>query len=90
MTPLISSGTRAKGIPPLSDPMIDRFCVQILPKINHKIKWLDVESSSMEPILLSTSYPNLNGLGLYDLALETARDLFTGKIFFSILSIINY
>jgi hypothetical protein len=36
-------------------------------------------SSSIERILLCKSYPNLNVLGLYNLSLETARDLFTGK-----------
>jgi len=73
-----------------TNAMLDRFRLQILPKIHHKIEWLSVESSSIERILLCTSYPNLNGLGLYDLSLETARDLFTGKIFSSILAIIHY
>ncbi|CAF2848469.1 unnamed protein product [Rotaria sp. Silwood2] len=43
---------------PLNNPMLDRFCLQILPKIHDKIKWINVESSSMERILLSTNYPN--------------------------------
>ncbi|CAF4313128.1 unnamed protein product, partial [Rotaria sordida] len=46
---------------PLPDLMLDRFCSQILPKIGHKIKWLDLEPFSMERIL-STNYPNLFGL----------------------------
>ncbi|CAF4319627.1 unnamed protein product [Rotaria sp. Silwood2] len=62
---------------PLNNPMLDRFCLQILPKIHDKIKWINVESSSMERILLSTNYPNLNGLGLYDLEIEIAEHLFT-------------
>ncbi|CAF3432885.1 unnamed protein product, partial [Rotaria sp. Silwood2] len=62
---------------PLNNPMRDRFCLQILPKIHDKIKWINVESSSMERILLSTNYPNLNGLGLYDLEIEIAEHLFT-------------
>jgi hypothetical protein len=66
----------------LPDPILDRFCVQILPKIHHKIRRLNLESSSMERILLSTNYPNLCGLGLYDLDVETAKNLFTGKIFY--------
>jgi hypothetical protein len=65
-------------------PLLDRFCSDILPEINHKIKWLSLESLTMERILLSTNYPNLYGLGLYNLTLETSRDLFTGKIFSSI------
>jgi hypothetical protein len=68
----------------------DRFCVEILPKINDKIKWLNVESATMERILLSTYYPNLYALGLYDLDPETAGKLFCGKIrFFFTLSLIN-
>ncbi|CAF3157833.1 unnamed protein product [Rotaria sp. Silwood2] len=65
----------------LSDRLIkrilDRFCLQILPSIHHKIKWLNVESSSMEPILLSTNYPNLYGLGIYHIEKETASRIFT-------------
>jgi hypothetical protein len=67
-----------------NNTILDRFCRQILPKIHHKIQFLNLESSSMERILLSTNYPNLYGLGLYDLATETAKDLFTGKICFLI------
>ncbi|CAF2105348.1 unnamed protein product, partial [Rotaria magnacalcarata] len=37
----------------------ERFRLQILPSIRHKIEWLGVEASSLEDILLCTSYPNL-------------------------------
>ncbi len=77
------------SIDPLSDPIVDQFCLQILPSIHHKIKWLNIESSSMKQILLAINYPNLYGLGLYDIEIETVLSLFIGKIFFSILSIIN-
>ncbi|CAF5080603.1 unnamed protein product, partial [Rotaria sp. Silwood1] len=49
----------------LPDPILNQFCSHILSKIHHKIKWLILESLSMARILLSTNYPNLNGLGLY-------------------------
>ncbi|CAF3876551.1 unnamed protein product [Rotaria sordida] len=65
------------GLNQLPDAVLDRFCLEILPKIHHKIEWLDVESSSIERILLLTNYSNLNGLRLYDLTSERARDLFT-------------
>jgi hypothetical protein len=68
-----------------TDTIIDRFCLEILPKINDKIERLDVESSSMERILLATYYPNLHTLGLYDIAPETAYDPFSSKIFSSTL-----
>ncbi|CAF3909154.1 unnamed protein product [Rotaria sp. Silwood1] len=60
-----------------SDTVLDRFCFQILPKIHHKIQWINVKSSHMERILRLTNYPKLYGLGLYYLAAATARDLFT-------------
>ncbi|CAF4737824.1 unnamed protein product, partial [Rotaria sp. Silwood2] len=64
-------------IHPLFDTILDRFFLQILPSIHHKIQWLDVESSSVERILLSTNYPNLYRLGLYNLEIEEAKHLFT-------------
>ncbi|CAF2779841.1 unnamed protein product [Rotaria sp. Silwood2] len=76
-------------IDPLPDPILDRFCLQILHEIHHKIQWLNLESSSMKRILLATNYPNLFGLGLFDIEIETALSLFIGKIFSSIISIIN-
>jgi hypothetical protein len=50
----------------LTQPSIffNRFCLQILPKIHHKIKWLKLESESMERILLSADYPNLSQLDI--------------------------
>jgi hypothetical protein len=62
------------------DSMIDRFCSQILPKIHHKIKFLYLDLSSMERVLLAANYPNLYGLTLYNVGIETARHFFTGKI----------
>ncbi|CAF5074085.1 unnamed protein product [Rotaria sp. Silwood1] len=66
---------------PLSDLMLDRFCLHILPKIGHKIKWLDLEPLSMKRILLSANYPNLFGLGIYNIEKQAVLNLFTGKIF---------
>ncbi|CAF4992515.1 unnamed protein product [Rotaria sp. Silwood1] len=70
-------------INPLLDPIIDQFCLRILPKIHHKIKWLDLESSSMERILLTTTYPNLTGLGLYNIHEETFTNLFMDEDHFT-------
>ncbi|CAF3182686.1 unnamed protein product, partial [Rotaria sp. Silwood2] len=39
------------------DVILDRFCLQILPEIHHKIKWLDLESSSMAHVLCAAHYP---------------------------------
>ncbi|CAF3966332.1 unnamed protein product [Rotaria sp. Silwood1] len=68
---------------PLNDRIIDRFCLQILPQIHYKIKWLNIESSSMKHILCIVDYPNLNGLGLYNIEEETFKRLFIGKYFYN-------
>ncbi|CAF3372367.1 unnamed protein product [Rotaria socialis] len=59
--------------------MLNRFCLQILPEVHDKIKWLDLESSSMKNVLCATDYPNLYGLGLYNINEESARCLFTDE-----------
>ncbi|CAF4881718.1 unnamed protein product [Rotaria sp. Silwood1] len=64
------------SIDSLPDPILDRFCLQILHEIHYKIQWLNLESSSMKRILLATNYPTLFGLGLYDIEIETALSLF--------------
>jgi len=63
------------------DMMLNRFCSQILPEIHDKVKWLDLESSSMKHVLRAANYVNLNILGLYNIHEESARCLFTGKKF---------
>jgi hypothetical protein len=68
-------------VDPLPDLMLDRFCSQILPEIHDNIKWLKLESSSMKHILLSANYPNLFGLGIYNIEKPAVLDLFNGKIF---------
>ncbi|CAF4303105.1 unnamed protein product, partial [Rotaria sordida] len=57
--------------------ILNRFCFEILPKIHTKIKWLDVESSSIKNILYAADYPNLNTLGLYNIKEDKIKYLFT-------------
>ncbi|CAF4581714.1 unnamed protein product [Rotaria sp. Silwood2] len=54
--------TPFNGLNQFPDTIIDRFCREILPKINTRIQSLSVESSTMERILLATNYPNLHRL----------------------------
>ncbi|CAF0927994.1 unnamed protein product [Rotaria sordida] len=61
----------------LPDPIVNRFCFQILPRIHNKIEWLNVEPFSMKRIFLATNYPNLSGLGLYNIQVEQAMHLFS-------------
>ncbi|CAF5091070.1 unnamed protein product [Rotaria magnacalcarata] len=63
----------------LNGSVFERFCSQILPKIHHKVEWLNLESSTMKDILLCTSYPNLYGLGLYNINKEYAFHIFTDE-----------
>ncbi|CAF3862119.1 unnamed protein product [Rotaria magnacalcarata] len=66
---------------PLPDLILNRFCLHILPEIHQKVKWLDLEQLSMERILCTTYYPNLSGIGLYNIDIERAINIFSGKIF---------
>ena len=59
--------------------MLDRFCLQILPDISMNIKWLYLESSSVKHVLRAGNYPNLYGLGLYNMKEKTTKYLFNGK-----------
>lgn len=64
---------------PMHYKTIDHFCVHILPQIHYNIQWLNLEASSMERLLLATNYPNLFGLGLYNIKQETIECHFTGN-----------
>jgi hypothetical protein len=66
---------------PLLDPILDRFCERILPKINLKVRWLELESKSMERVLHAANYPNLFGVVIYNIKTERALQVFSGKIF---------
>ncbi|CAF3252863.1 unnamed protein product [Rotaria socialis] len=57
---------------PIADHKMDRFCKNILPRINNNIKSLILESGSMERILLAANYANLTEIKLFN---------FTDKIF---------
>ena len=62
----------------LDEKLLDRFCLEILPKIHHQIQWLSVNSLSMERILLAADYPNLYQLDIFIINNELRPSL-TGK-----------
>ncbi len=66
--------------------MLDRFYFQILPQIHHKIKWLHLETLSMERILLATDYPKLRQLDIFSMNEETDIQLFSSMINFFLYS----
>jgi len=63
----------------LSDRIIDRFCFNILPRIDVNVKHLTLNSTSMTRILLAGSYPNLTSLKLFHFEENIAFSYFTGK-----------
>ncbi|CAF4437812.1 unnamed protein product [Rotaria socialis] len=63
----------------ISDSMLNRFCINILPKINLNVKSLILESGSMERILLAADYPNLVELKLFNFNDKVVVPYFTGK-----------
>jgi hypothetical protein len=62
----------------LSPSVLDRLCSQVLPDIAYKIKWLNVEGSSLARILSAEDFPNLSGLGVYRITKTHALHLLTG------------
>ncbi|CAM2728774.1 unnamed protein product [Rotaria socialis] len=63
----------------ISDRMLDRFCMNILPKIHHNVKSLILNSFFMERILLVADYPNLSELKLFKFNGQIASRYFTVK-----------
>ncbi|CAF1333487.1 unnamed protein product [Rotaria sordida] len=72
-----------------SNVILNRFCLQILPDISIRIKWFHLESSSIKRILRAANYPNLYGLGLYNMKEKTARRLFTVQSFSQFVYLID-
>ncbi|UJR20230.1 hypothetical protein I4U23_023361 [Adineta vaga] len=70
-----------KFISRLSNAVFDRLCSYVLPQIQYKINWLDIEVSSMECVLVSGNYPNLFGLGIDNIETDNDLNIFEGKIF---------
>lgn len=77
---------------PLTDPVLDRFCLHILPEIHRQIQWLCLEPLSLKRVLRATNYPNLCGLSIMNIGTEETIDLFSGKISPSIVpgEVIHY
>ncbi len=59
--------------------LLDRFSTDILPRIRHNVKYFILEPVFMERILLTTVYPNLTELKLFNFDQQIALKYFTGK-----------
>ncbi|CAF3547744.1 unnamed protein product, partial [Rotaria sp. Silwood2] len=64
----------------LANPIINQFCMNILPKIHYNVKSLTVDSIYMERILLTGNYPNLTELKLFNFNDKFVSHYFTGTI----------
>lgn len=63
----------------ISDSMLDRLCVSVLPQVHQNVKGLTVEGSSIECILRTGDYPNLTELKLVNFNKEFVSRYFIGK-----------
>ncbi|CAF0836722.1 unnamed protein product [Adineta steineri] len=62
-----------------NNSIIDRFCIDILPRIHHNVKCFAFDSVFMERILLATDYPNLTVLTIFQFQQEIAANYFTNE-----------
>ncbi len=65
----------------ISTTILDRFYVDILPRIYNNVKSLIVESVSMEYILRAAYYPNLTELKIFNINKAIVSRYFSGKRF---------
>ena len=63
----------------MADSIFDRFCLNILPKIDRNVKSLTLASESMERILLAADFPNLTELKIPNFNQQLVSHYFTGK-----------
>ena len=72
-----------------NDQIMDRFCLEILPRIEDRVEWITVEYSSMERVLLSGNYSNLSGLEIDNANGEDMLHYFSGEIVLDMKRFIN-
>ena len=71
--------TPANDISSIPDPMLNRFCLDILPKIDHNVKSLILEAGCLERVLHSAEYSHLTELKIFNFDDEIVWNYFTGK-----------
>ena len=65
------------GVVQIDESIFHRFCIEILPKMNHCVRSLIVESDSMGRVLLAGDYPNLTQLQIYNFTEPVIFSYFT-------------
>ncbi|CAF4031660.1 unnamed protein product [Rotaria magnacalcarata] len=71
--------SEADSICSLNDSIVDRFCSDILPRIQCNVQCLIFESILMERILLVTNYPNLTKLKIFNVNQDIVLRYFTNE-----------
>jgi hypothetical protein len=61
--------------------ILNRFCIDILPRIQHNIECLTLDSLSIDRVLSIANYPKLRKLTLVNLNYATAFCIFYGMLF---------
>jgi hypothetical protein len=63
-----------------NDLILDRFCFNILPRIQHNIECLTLDPSSIDRVFRIGNYPKLHKLTLVNLSLEMASRIFNDML----------
>jgi hypothetical protein len=72
--------TNILKVPSIYDySLIDRLCIDILPRIHHNVKCFIFHPFCMKRILLASDYPNLTELKILHFKLGIALDYLTSK-----------
>ncbi|CAF1371948.1 unnamed protein product [Rotaria magnacalcarata] len=65
----------------INNQMLDEVCEKVLPRIYHQINKLAVEPHSIERLLFTTGYPQLDSLSFINFQKETFYQYLTGRLF---------
>ncbi len=69
----------ADDICSISDRILSRFCLDILPKIHYNVECLILDSFAMKAILRAGSYPSLRQIKLFNFNQDIFSRYFIGK-----------
>ena len=74
--------TSTNDVCPISDLLLNQFCVDILPKIDYNVKSIILDAGSIERILCAATFPNLTELTVFNLHVKFIFHHFIGKSIF--------
>ncbi len=66
----------------IDNQVLDRICIDIIPRIRHQVKKLTVEQHSMKRVLLTANYPELYSLSLIGFQEDVLFEYLTSKLSF--------